>query len=128
MIYGRAFYGDDKPTGDFYPEHCPTGDLFWELLRWNFIPCPTVVFRRSCLTRIGILEEDLFGVEDWDLWVRIAELYPVVATDEPVAIWRRPSQSSGQFTSESEKLHQHATPCAQGEMVASAARSGRHRR
>jgi len=108
MIYGRAFYGDEKPTGDFYPEHCPTGDLFWELLRWNFIPCPTVVFRRSCLTRAGILEEDLSGVEDWDLWVRIAELYSVIATDEPVAIWRRPSQSSGQFTSESEKLHQHA--------------------
>jgi glycosyltransferase involved in cell wall biosynthesis len=107
MIYGRALYGDEncQPTGDFYPEQCLHGDLFWELLRWNFIPCPTVVFRRACLTRVGLLEENAPGVEDWDLWVRIAELFPVLATEEAVAVWRRPNPSSRQFTSRGEKLH-----------------------
>lgn len=107
MIYGKAFYGDEngEPADDFYPEHCPEGDLFWELMRWNFIPCPTVIFRRACLTRIGLLDDDIPGIEDWDLWVRIAELYPVISMAEPVAIWRRPSPSSDQFTSRGEKLH-----------------------
>ena len=110
LIYGQTFYGDENghATNDFYPERCPEGDLFWELLRWNFIPCPTVVFRRSCLTRIGMLEEEAVGIEDWDLWVRIAELYSVIATNEPVAIWRRPNPSSRQFTSQGEKLHHKA--------------------
>lgn len=103
MIYGRALYGDEecRPKGSFYLEQCPRGDLFWQLLRWNFIPCPTVVFRRACLTRVGLLEEEAPGVEDWDLWVRIAELYPVLAT----AVWRQATPASGQFTSRPERLH-----------------------
>jgi len=110
MIYGKAFYGDEsgEPAGDFYPEHCPEGDLFWELMRWNFIPCPTVVFRRACLTRVGLLDDDIPGIEDWDLWVRIAEMYRVISTAEPVAIWRRSNPSSQQFTSRSEELHLRA--------------------
>ena len=110
MIYGKAWYGDDncEPTGSSYPEVCLEGDLFWELLVWNFIPCPTVVFRRTCLKRLGLLEEEAQGVEDWDLWVRIAEVYPVIAIDEPVAIWRQPTGSSDQFTARSEKLHRLA--------------------
>lgn len=108
MIYGRAFYGDENgaATNHFYPDECPEGDLFWELLRWNFIPSPTVVFRRACLTRVGLLEEEeALGIEDWDLWIRIAELYPVIAIEEAVAIWRQPNPSSRQFTSHGEKLH-----------------------
>jgi len=110
MIYGRAFYGDQngEPAAEFYPEHCPEGDLFWELMRCNFIPCPTVIFRRACLTRVGLLDDDIHGIEDWDLWVRIAELYPVLSTPEPVAVWRRSNPSSQQFTSRGEKLHQTA--------------------
>lgn len=110
MIYGRALYGDEqcRPKGTCYPEQCPRGDIFWELLSWNFIPCPTVVFRRACLTRVGLLEEEAPGVEDWDLWVRIAELYPVLATERAVAIWRQPTPASGQFTSHAERLHREA--------------------
>lgn len=107
MVYGRVFYGDEecRPVDDFYPWRCPQGDIFRELLSWNFIPCPSVVFRRSCLRRIGLLDEEAAGLEDWDLWVRIAELYPVLAFEEAVAVWRRPSPDSGQFTSRPEKMH-----------------------
>jgi len=110
MVYGRALYGDEesRATRDFYPQDCPQGDLFWSLLEWNFVPCPTVVFRRACLSRVGLIEEKAAGIEDWDLWIRIAELYPVVATCRPVAIWRRGTPGSRQFTSRSEKLHREA--------------------
>ena len=110
MVYGKALYGNDQghPKGGFYPEQCPQGDVFWDLLRWNFIPCPTVVFRRECLTRLGLLEEHASGVEDWDLWVRIAEMYSVIALDKAVAIWRQGTPGSGQFTSNEERLHREA--------------------
>jgi glycosyltransferase involved in cell wall biosynthesis len=110
MIYGKALYGNEQcePAGDSYPDACPRGDVFWDLLIWNFIPCPTVVFRRACISRLGLLEEDAPGIEDWDLWVRIAEVYPVLALEEPVAIWRQPTSSSDQFTSRGEELHRLA--------------------
>jgi hypothetical protein len=110
MVYGRALFGDDEghANGNSYPAQFPQGDIFWELLRWNFVPCPTVVFRRACLTRLGLLEEEAPGVEDWDLWVRIAETHSVIATDKAVAIWRQSTPGSGQFTSHEEKLHRLA--------------------
>jgi glycosyltransferase involved in cell wall biosynthesis len=110
MVYGKVFYGnaEGQVNGSSYPEHCPQGDVFWELLRWNFIPCPTVVFRRTCLKRIGLLDEEAPGIEDWDLWVRIAELYLVIAVNKAVAIWRQGAPGSDQFTSHAEKLHREA--------------------
>ena len=110
LAYGRALYGDaeGRPAGGSYPDECPQGDVFWELMRRNFIPCPTVLFRRECLLRVGLLDEDAPGIEDWDLWVRIAEQYPVISDGRALAVWRRPTLTSGQFTSRPERLHRLA--------------------
>jgi GT2 family glycosyltransferase len=107
MIYGAALYGDEqcKPKGGSYPAECPQGDIFWQLMEWNFVPCPTVIFRRACLDRIGLLDESAAGVDDWDLWVRIAELYPVLSTEQAVAIWRQPTPTSGQFSFRADRMH-----------------------
>ena len=110
MVYGRAAYGDEqcRPKGGSYPDVCPQGDIFWELMQWNFVPCLTVIFRRPCLERVGLLDESGTGVDDWDLWVRISELYPVVATEETVAIWRQPTPTSEQFSFRAERMHRRA--------------------
>jgi glycosyltransferase involved in cell wall biosynthesis len=110
MIYDRDFFGDEecRQKIDFYPATCPQGDIFLELLRTNFIPCQSVLFRRDGLWRTGLLDEAAPGIDDWDLWVRIAELYPVLAIAEPVAIWRQPTLTSGQMSQRSEKLHRLA--------------------
>lgn len=110
MIYGRVLYGDEecRPKGGFYPQECPQGDIFWELLRRNFIPCQSVIFRRACLRRIGLLDETAPGLDDWDLWVRLAELHPVLAVEEAVAVWRQPTFTSGQMSQHSERMHRLA--------------------
>lgn len=110
MVYGRAAYGDEqcRPKGGSYPDVCPQGDIFWELMQWNFVPCLTVIFRRACLDRVGLLDESGTGVDDWDLWVRISELYPVVATEETVAIWRQPTPTSKQFSFRADRMHRRA--------------------
>ena len=106
MIYGQAFYGDQEgnPTDQFYPADCPQGDLFWQVLCRNFIPCGTAVFRRSCLSRVGLLDDSIAGLDDWDLWVRIGEIYPIIALELPVIIWRRSSPGSGQGTSNAAQM------------------------
>jgi hypothetical protein len=110
MVYGRALYGDEqcRPKGGSYPDECPQGDIFWELMEWNFVPCLTVIFRRTCLESVGLLDESAAGVDDWDLWVRISELYPVLATEQTVAIWRQPTPTSEQFSFRADRMHRRA--------------------
>lgn len=115
LVYGQAIVADqqvspmneiEKHAGrdacapSIYPLECPDGDVFWHLLSQNFIPCGSAVFRRSCLDRIGLLDSELPGLDDWDLWIRIAELYPIIALAKPVMIWRRSTPVSGQGTSQ----------------------------
>jgi glycosyltransferase involved in cell wall biosynthesis len=106
LIFGQAIVSNHEsqsPQG-YYPHECPQGDLFWKLLTRNFIPCGSVVFRRSCLSRVGLLDDASRGIEDWDLWVRIAELYPVIALETPVIVWRRSTPASGQLTSQAAQI------------------------
>ncbi|HKR00485.1 MAG TPA: glycosyltransferase family 2 protein [Pyrinomonadaceae bacterium] len=101
LVYGQVLIRrqDDATDGSFYPETCPRGDIFWQLLERNFIPCGSVLFRRQCLTGVGLLDEAIPGVDDWDLWIRIAEIHEVAALEEPVAVWRQPTPHSGQGSS-----------------------------
>ena len=98
LIYGQALFGGatDRLAHDRYPLQCPDGDIFWQLLTQNFIPSGSVIFRRSCLRHAGMFNRSLSGIDDWDLWIRIAANYPVAAVDQPVVKWRRPAPTSDQ--------------------------------
>ncbi|HVG32526.1 MAG TPA: glycosyltransferase family A protein [Pyrinomonadaceae bacterium] len=106
MIYAQAELADQngEPSGRFYPSRCWQGDIFWRLLSRNFIPCGSVVFRRSCLSRVGLLDAAVPGLDDWDLWIRISELYPVIALEQAVFRWRQSTPSSAQGTSMAAEL------------------------
>lgn len=106
FVYGQMLLGnqDGLATGELHPASCPQGDIFWRLLERNFVPCGSVVFRKSCLLRIGLLDEAIPGVDDWDLWIRMAELYPVVAIEQPMIIWRQSTFDSGQLSSSAPRM------------------------
>ncbi len=111
LAYGQAFYSDadGQITGDAYPSECPQGEIFWELVTRNFIPCGSAVFRRSVITRLGLLDDTVPGIDDWDMWVRIAELYPIIARAQPVVTWRQSHPRSAQGTSDAAKLISDST-------------------
>ena len=100
LIYGQALFteGTDRQGRDRYPLVCPSGDVFWQLLPQNFIPCGSVVFRRSCLLSTGMFDRLIAGIDDWDLWIRLAALFPLAALAEPVVTWRKPAPDSDQFS------------------------------
>jgi len=106
MIYGQAIRGDEigNAAQFLFPRTCPQGDIFWKLLGRNFIPCGSALFRRRCLSSVGLLDSSVPGVDDWDLWVRIAGIYPIMAVEIPVIIWRRSNPASGQGTSQAANL------------------------
>src|SRR5262249_53212488 len=97
FIYGPVLIGDSdcNPTGKIDPIVCPTGDVFWQILRWNFVHCISGLVRKSCLAEVGAFNSRLPGL-DWDLWVRLAERFPAGAVEQPVGIYRSPSPLSDQ--------------------------------
>jgi glycosyltransferase involved in cell wall biosynthesis len=77
-----------------------SGDVFWELLELDFPVMPLcVVIRKDCFARVGLLNRHLRGIDDWDIFVRIAELYPVLTMNEPVGVYRQPTPTSEQGSS-----------------------------
>jgi hypothetical protein len=78
----------------------PCGDAFWELLELDFPVMPlSVLIRKECFLRVGLLNRHLCGIDDWDILVRIAELYPVMILNQPVGLYRQPTPSSSQGSS-----------------------------
>ena len=89
-----------RATGEVFAPGHPGGDAFWELLELAFpvMPLATLI-RKDCFLRVGLLTRDLPGIDDWDIFVRLAEHYPVLVSDRPAGLYRRPTPSSGQGSS-----------------------------
>lgn len=107
LVYGKYFFANqqgeiiDVPAT---PEDCLVGDLFEEILKGYVFGCLTAIFRKDCLFKVGMLDASMPGIDDWDMWLRIAELYPIMALKEPVAVWTRAEPKSGQGSSDRTKL------------------------
>lgn len=65
------------------------GNVFHSLVNNNFIITSTVLIKREILENIGYFSEEnyLIGIEDYDLWLRIAIKYNVLYKDQVLAIY-----------------------------------------
>jgi glycosyltransferase involved in cell wall biosynthesis len=89
-----------QETGETFGPHHASGDAFWELLEMDFPVMPlSVLIRKACFLRVGLLNNRLCGIDDWDIFVRIAELYPVLVMEDVIGLYRQPSPVSGQGSS-----------------------------
>jgi glycosyltransferase involved in cell wall biosynthesis len=66
------------------------GDILPPLLLRCFIPSATPVVKRTALIEAGLFDEarERRVIEDWSLWLRIAERHTVALIDEPLAMIR----------------------------------------
>jgi glycosyltransferase involved in cell wall biosynthesis len=102
FVCGAMLLADQhyEPTGEVSAPNHPGGDAFWELLELDFPVMPLcVLIRKTCFLKVGLLRPHLHGIDDWDILVRIAELYPVVVLSEPMGLYRKPTPLSGQGSS-----------------------------
>jgi glycosyltransferase involved in cell wall biosynthesis len=102
FVCGTMLMADQErnPTGETVTPQHPDGDAFWELLELDFPVMPiAVVIRKDCFFRTGLLNSRLSGIDDWDIFVRLAELYPVVVINQPVSVYRKPTPHSAQGSS-----------------------------
>ncbi len=102
FVGGGVLLADQEciPTGETALVHAERGDLFWKILELNVHLIPSsVVVRKSCFQEVGLFNRRLAGIDDWDMWARIAEQHPVLTDPTPVCIYRRPTPSSRQGSS-----------------------------
>jgi glycosyltransferase involved in cell wall biosynthesis len=62
------------------------GDIHESLLKGNFIATPATLIKKECFERIGMFDEKLPTLEDWELWIRISKYYHFKYIDEPLLI------------------------------------------
>jgi hypothetical protein len=87
-------------TGEVATPRAISGDVFWQILELNLFLLPaSVLVRKSCFFEAGIFNKSLAGIDDWDMWTRIAELRSVVIDDRPVSIYRSATPESRQGSS-----------------------------
>ena len=87
-------------TGEVSVPHSQSGDIFWDVLGLNLFLLPaSVLVRKSCFFEVGLFNQRIPGIDDWDMWTRIAEMRPVVVDELPVSIYRSATPQSGQGSS-----------------------------
>ena len=88
-----------RPTGEIvWPKI--SGDIFFPLMELDFpIMGLAVLVRKECFIRVGVFHRQVDGIDDWDMFLRIAELYSVLVDPEPVGIYRQPTVRSAQGSS-----------------------------
>jgi len=64
------------------------GNVFNELLFTNFIPNLTVMIRKDVLNEVGLFDPKYRIALDYDLWLKIAECYPIDFIEQPLAKYR----------------------------------------
>jgi glycosyltransferase involved in cell wall biosynthesis len=116
FVAGGVLLADQNcvPTGEVRAPRAESGDLFWKVLELNLHLAPaSVVVRKQCFYEVGIFNRNLAGIDDWDMWTRLAEVRPVVVDQRPVCIYRSATPMSAQGSS---RMAQHLRGAAKHQM------------
>jgi GT2 family glycosyltransferase len=101
MVSGRAMVIDEDgdPTGMNMLPQPTVDDLYGEMLERSYI-CPpgSALFRRAALDAVGGWKSDprRWGVEDYDVYLRVARHGPIGTVQDVVNEYRRHASSQGQ--------------------------------
>ncbi|MGE0132674.1 MAG: glycosyltransferase family 2 protein [Blastocatellales bacterium] len=92
LVYGEALMftqddGEQKVGDKIGYTYEPS---FRSLLFGDYIPNSTVVIRRACVNKVGLLNEsrELIGVEDYEYWMRVARHFTMAGIPRPLAYYR----------------------------------------
>jgi glycosyltransferase involved in cell wall biosynthesis len=71
----------------------PSGWLFRDLVRANFINVQSALMRKHCLESVNHFDEDLGALEDWWYWVQLSLDHRFLYFQQPLARYRVHNQS-----------------------------------
>jgi glycosyltransferase involved in cell wall biosynthesis len=84
------------------------GNVWHELTKGNLVECGSVAMvRRDCFEKCGVFDGNLGSfVEDWDMWLRIARIYPFKVVKEPLVYYRQVASSASRNWEKMAKSYQ----------------------
>lgn len=85
---GSISYNDKEGTSHIRDEELFRGNVFKELLKGNFIGSTSFpLIRKECLLSIGGFDPLMLAVQDYDVWLRLAEKFEIDYVDEPLVVY-----------------------------------------
>lgn len=96
LIYCDALLsGPYRPkSGTFLEGRTPfQGWVFDQLLEWCFVLPSMSMVRKDALLEVGGFNSKLRGVDDYDLWLRLARKYEFRAVADPLVLYERQEKS-----------------------------------
>jgi len=70
---------------------CP--DMDYSHLLLSFPGMASFMYRRTCQDKVGFYDPALEGAEDWDMWLRIAEHFPIIYVPKILYYYRQHTES-----------------------------------
>jgi tetratricopeptide (TPR) repeat protein len=78
--------------GERLPQPCvatvPSDQLHDRLLDGEFFAPSAVLVRRTCFEQVGVFDVALRASEDWDMWLRVAQVYGFAGIAQPLLNYR----------------------------------------
>lgn len=65
------------------------GNAYKEILKHSFVLFQSILVKKSCLEKIGYLDEKIVSFQEWDTSIRLAKICKFIYIDEPLFIWNR---------------------------------------
>lgn len=65
------------------------GFIFKELIQKSFICTSSVILKKEVTQKTGLFDENIFGTEDLDLWLRVAFSFQALYIQEPLVTYTR---------------------------------------
>ncbi len=88
LCFGRVIHLKEGGELEDDPIRPLSGNMFEDLLFGNFIPAVSCLARKSVFSKVGGFDENS-AIEDWDMWLRIAEFHEIQYVDHFLSYYRR---------------------------------------
>jgi hypothetical protein len=78
----------------------------------QYIQTPSMVVKREVYETIGTFDRRLNCMEDWEMWIRIANSYPIATTNKVLALYRTHTNNATHLTfKDGSALQTHRLVC-----------------
>lgn len=85
VVYSGIWYiKKNKKASKIYTKNDIKGNIHEELLKGNFVNGLSVV-RKICFQKVGVFDEELPNLEDWELYIRISKEFSFKYVDETLS-------------------------------------------
>jgi hypothetical protein len=79
-------YGNRKTHVPFSYVAQKEGNVHGQLLKSNFICNPSVVVRKECFERVGMFDNAMPRLQEWEFYIRLSRYYDFKYVDKPLVV------------------------------------------